>query len=76
MAALLDRRELILEMHARRTRLDHRLHQFESIEHAAKSGLRVGDDRREEVDAATAFHVLDLVRAQEGVVDALDHRRY
>ena len=73
-AALLDRRELVLEVHAGGARLDHRLHQLERVQHAAEAGFGVGDDRREEVDVALAFHVLDLVGARERVVDALARR--
>ena len=76
MAALLDRCQLVLEVDARRTRLDHRFHKLEGIEHATEARFRVGDNRREVVDAAGAFHVLDLVRAHEGIVDALHHRRH
>ncbi len=38
-------------MHARRARLDHRLHQLEGVERPAEAGLGVGDDRREPVRA-------------------------
>ena len=47
MAAFLLRRELILEMHARRAGLDHRLHQLERVERPAEAGLGIGDDRRD-----------------------------
>ena len=50
-AALLLRRELVLEVHARGAGLDHRLHQLERVERAAEAGLGVGDDRREPVRA-------------------------
>ena len=55
MAALLFRRELVLEVHAGRARLDHRLHQLERVERAAEAGLGVGDDRREPVVSPLAF---------------------
>jgi hypothetical protein len=45
MAAFLLRRELVLEMHARRTRVDHRAHQLEGVQRAAEADLGVGDDR-------------------------------
>ena len=61
--------ELVLEVHAGGAGLDHRLHQLERVQHAAESGFGVGDDRREEIDVALAFHVLDLVGARERVVD-------
>ena len=63
-AALLHRRQLVLEVHAGGARLDHRLHELERVQHAAEARFRVGDDGREEVDVAGAFHVLDLVGAQ------------
>jgi hypothetical protein len=68
-AALLHRRELILEVDAGGTRFDHRLHQLECVQDAAETGFRIGHDRREEVDVTGAFHVLDLVGARERVVD-------
>ena len=79
--ALLDRGELVFEVHARGARLDHRLHQFEGVQHAAETGLGVRDDRREVVDIAgvvrvLAFHPLDLVGARERVVDAAHDRRH
>ena len=80
-AALLHRRELIFEVHARGARFDHRLHQFERVQHAAEAGFGVGHDRREVVDVAfvariLAFRPLDLVGARERVVDALDDERH
>ncbi len=80
-AALLHRRELVLEVHAGGAGVDHRLHQFEGVQHAAKAGLRIGNDRREVVDVAgvvrvLAFHPLDLVGARERIVDAANHRRH
>ena len=75
-AALLHRRELVLEVDARRAGFDHRLHQLEGVEHAAEAGLGIGDDRREVVDVVLALGPLDLVGAREGVVDALDDHRH
>jgi len=75
-AALLDRGQLVLEVDARGARLDHRLHQLEGVQHAAETGLGVGDDRREVVDVPLALGMLDLVGAHERVVDALDHARH
>jgi hypothetical protein len=74
--ALLHGSELILEVHACGARFDHRLHELERVQHAAEAGFGVGNDRREEVDVAGAFHVLDLVGAHERVVDALDDARH
>ena len=75
-AALLHRGELVLEVHARGAGLDHRLHELERVEHAAEAGFGIGHDRREEVDVAGAFHVLDLVGARERVVDAPHDARH
>ena len=63
-------------MDAGGARVDHRLHQLEGVQHAAEPGLGVGDDRREEVDVALAFHVLDLVGAHERVVDPAHDLRH
>ncbi len=72
-AALLHRGELVFEVHAGGTGLDHRLHQLEGIEHATEAGFGVGHDRREVVDVVLAFAPLDLVGAGEGGVDLLHH---
>ena len=39
-------------MHAGRAGLDHGLDEFEDIERAAETGLRIGDDGSEPIDAA------------------------
>lgn len=58
-------------MHASGTGLDHGGHELVGVERAAEAGLRVGDDRREPVAARRpVLGRLDLVRPQEGVVDA------
>src|SRR5215208_1112793 len=72
--ALLLRGELVLEVDAGRTRLDVRLHQLERAEGAAEAGLGVGDDRRQPVGAVLALGEVDLVGAQERVVEPLDER--
>src|SRR5207245_2738178 len=69
-AALLHRGELVLEMYARRPRIDHVLHDLERVERAAESGLGVGHERGEPIDRVIALQVRDLVGALEGVVDA------
>ena len=56
--------------------IDHRLHQFIRIQDAAKTGFRIGDDRGKVIDIALPFRPLDLVRALECIVDALDDHRY
>ena len=75
-AALLLRRELVLEVHGRRAGLDHPAHQLERVERPAEAGLRVGDDREEVVDAVVALGPLDLVGAQQRVVQPPHHRRH
>ena len=69
-AALLFRRELVLEVNAGRARLDIGLHDLERVQRTAEAGFRVGDDRHEPVDLGAAFGVLDLVGTLEGAVDA------
>ena len=66
-----SRGELVLEVHARGARLDHRLHQLEGVERPAEAGLGVGHDRREPVRSPLALGVLDLVGALQRLVDAL-----
>ena len=74
-AALLLRRELVLEVHRRRARLDHLLHQLERVQRAAEAGLGVGDDRGEPVRRLPSFAVIDLVGALQRLVDPLHDRR-
>ena len=69
-AALLFRRELVLEVDAGRARLDVGLHDLERIERSAEACFRVGHDRHEPVDLGATFGMLDLVGALEGTVDA------
>ncbi|MPM98820.1 hypothetical protein SDC9_146010 [bioreactor metagenome] len=75
-AALLLRGQLVLPVDAGGTRGDHRLHQLVRVEGAAEAGLGVGDDRDQPVlDRTDALGVLDLVGAQQGVVDPADDLR-
>ena len=74
-AALLLGGELVLEVHAGGACLDHRLHQLEGVQRAAEAGLGVGDDRREPVGAVAALGLVDLVGAQQRVVQPPDERR-
>ena len=74
--ALLDASQLVLKMHAGRAGFDHRLHQLERIEHAAETGFGIGHDRLHEIDIAHTFRALDLIRAQQRVVDAFHHLRH
>ena len=59
--ALLDGRELVLEVHAGGARVDHVLHHLERVQRSAEAGLRVGDERREPVDSVLPLHVMVLV---------------
>jgi hypothetical protein len=70
-AALLDRSQLVFEVHSGGARFDHGLHQFEGVQHATKAGFRVSHDGREVIDVVLAFAPLDLVGAREGGVDLL-----
>ena len=74
-AALLLRRELVLEVDAGGAGLDERLHQLECVERATEAGLGVGDDRGEPVRAVLALGGVDLVGAKERAVQALHERR-
>jgi hypothetical protein len=74
MTAFLFRRELVLEMHAGRAGLDHRLHQLVGVERAPEPGLGIGNDRRHPVSVvAIAFRVGDLVGTAQCIIDAPDH---
>ena len=64
-AALLLGRELVLVVHARGARLDHRLHQLEGVQRAAEAGLGVGEDRHDPVAVAVPLGPLDLVGAEQ-----------
>ncbi len=68
-AALLLRRQLVLEVDARRTGLDEGLHDLEGVQRAAETGFRIGHDRREPIALDPALGVLDLVGALQGAVD-------
>ena len=74
MAALLLRRELVLEVDAGGAGLDERLHQLERVQRAAEAGLGVGDDRREPVRPVLPLGRVDLVGAKQRVVDAASTR--
>ena len=69
-AALLLRRQLVLEVDAGGARLDEGLHDLEAVQRAAEAGFRIGDDRGEPVALGAALGVLDLVGALQGAVDA------
>ena len=70
-AALLFAGELVLEVDARSTGLDHALHELEGVEGSPEARLGVGDDGQEPVTGNATLAVLDLVRPLEGVVETL-----
>jgi hypothetical protein len=74
--ALLLGCKLIFEVHGGGAGLDHHLHQLERVQRAAEPCFRVGDDRREPVRSAAPFHVIDLIRALQRLIDALDDLRH
>ena len=75
MAAFFFGGQLVLEMNAGRTRLNHSLHQLIGVERAAEPGLGIGNDRRHPVSAVIALRMGDLIDAAQRVVDAPDHVR-
>ena len=74
--AFLLGRELVLEMHARRTRLDHRPHQLIRVQRPAEPGFRIGDDRRHPVRPVGALAASDLIGPAQRRVDPLHHHRH
>ena len=82
MSAFLDRGELVFEVNASRTGINHGLHEFECIQNTTEAGLSVSHDGQEVVDVVgiarvLAFHPLDLIAAGQGAVDTtndLGHR--
>jgi hypothetical protein len=61
-------------MHPGGTGFDHRLHQLEGVERAAKPGFGIGNDRRHPVSVVTVtFGLGDLVGAAQCIVDTPDH---
>jgi hypothetical protein len=80
-AALLHAGQLVFEVHAGRTGVDHRLHQFKRVQHTAEARFGIGNDRREVVDIRRIARILalgplDLVAALERVVDAANDLRH
>ncbi len=61
MAALLFRRELILEVDGGRSGLDEGLGELERVQGASEPGLPVGDDRQHPVPVVIAFCPVDLI---------------
>ena len=68
MAAALGYR-LIFKVHAGRARIDHPLHQLESVQRAAEAGLAVGHDGSEPMNLACALAGLDLIGTRQRGVD-------
>ena len=74
--ALFGRRELVLEVHARGARFDHRLHQLESVQRTAEAGFGIGYDRQHPVDRVLPFTMRHLICTQQRIVDSLHHLRH
>jgi hypothetical protein len=60
-------------MHPGNARLDHLLHQLECVEDPAEARLGIRHDGLEPVDGGVSFGVIDLIGAQQAIVDALGH---
>ena len=71
-AALLLRRELILEVDCSCAGFDEALHQLEGVERAAEAGFRIGDDRGEPLRRVVSFCTGNLVGAEQRIVQPLD----
>ena len=54
---------------------DHRAHQLEGVERAAEAGFGVGEDRREPMRPVPFLREVDLVGAEQRVVEAANDRR-
>src|SRR5918992_655916 len=63
-------------MHTRCAGLDHVFHQLKGVQYAAKTRLRIRHDGQKPIDAVVAFGVMDLIGADQGIVDPADHRGY
>ena len=61
-------------MHTGGASLDHCFHQFEGIQAASESGFGIGHDGGHPVHAVLVVHVMDLVGAQQRIIDPPDHR--
>ena len=74
--ALLGRGQLVLEVDARHTRFDHRLHQLEGVQGAAETRLGIRHQGSEPTHAVFPLRVMDLVGARQGLIDAARHVRH
>ncbi len=63
-------------MYAGSAGLDHHFHQLKSVQSAAESGFRIGDDRRHKVHPVFTVEVMDLIRAHQGIVNSPNHVRH
>ncbi|GAT89901.1 hypothetical protein CVCC1112_4560 [Paenarthrobacter nicotinovorans] len=76
-AALLFRSELVFPVNARGTCGNHGFHKLVGVQRATKACFGVRDDRDQPVfDGLDAFGILDLVCAEQRVVDAADNLRH
>src|SRR3712207_444458 len=75
-AALLLRGELVLEVDAGRSGLEHSLHDLKDVQRAAETGLGLSPYRREPVCAVLPLGVVDLVSPLESLVDPADDVRH
>src|SRR5205085_5282013 len=69
MSAFLCRRQLVFKMNSSCTCFDHGLHELKSIQVSAESSLSVRDDGSHPVNVFFTAETLDLICAQECVVD-------
>ena len=60
-------------MHAGGTGTNHMFHQFERIQIAAEARFGIGDDRCQPVDRIVPIERMNLVGAEERIVDPFDH---
>ena len=57
------------------SRLDHCFHQFEGVQVPAKSSFGVGNHRGKPLNSVLAFGVMDLVRADQRLIHAMNEIR-
>jgi hypothetical protein len=74
-AALLGRSQLVFEVYTGRSGFDHGLHQFVCVQHATETRFCIRHDRLHPVDGVVALGVVQLVCAQQGVVDSANQFR-
>ena len=74
--ALFRRRELIFEVNACGTGLDHGLHQLKCVEWPAEARLGIRHDRSVPIAGGLSVSVIDHVRPLQGLVDVPYQRRH